>query len=108
MGFLEPGACLLEHDDAADEGGPEGGAPGGGEGEDVGQLGGGDGACAGGGAEERLGDEENARGKEAHRRHEPRRPPHRSPPIAGVERGGGVDGGFGNGIGVAGERLRGG
>lgn len=100
---------LLEHDDAADEGGPEGGAPGGGKGEDMGQLGGGDGACAGGGTEESLGDEEDARGKEAHGRHEPRRPPHRSPPIAGVERGGGstVDGGFGKRIGgVVAEQLR--
>jgi hypothetical protein len=97
---------LLEHDDAADKGGPEGGAPGSGKGEDVGQLGSGDGACAGGGTKESLGDEEDTRSKEAHRRQEPRRPPHHSPPIAGVDRGGGVDGGFGNVMGVAAEEVR--
>jgi len=43
----------------------------------VGQLGGGEGPGAGGGAENGLGDEKDTRGEEAHRRQEPRRPPHR-------------------------------
>jgi hypothetical protein len=85
----EGGKSLLEHDDAADEGGPEGGAPGGGEGDEMGQLGGRDGAGAGAGAEEGLGSEEDARGEEADRRREPCCPPHRSPPVAGEETGGG-------------------
>lgn len=41
------------------------------------QLGGGEGPGAGGGAEDGLGDKEDAGGEEAHRRQEPRRPPHR-------------------------------
>ena len=43
----------------------------------MGQLGGGEGPGAGGGAENGLGDEKDTRGEEAHRRQEPRRPPHR-------------------------------
>lgn len=73
---------LLEHDDAADEGGPEGGAPWGGEAEEVGHLGGRGGAAAGAGAgagaEEDVGGEDDARREEADRRQEPRRPPHHS------------------------------
>ena len=42
----------------------------------MGQLGGGEGPGAGGGAENGLGDEKDTRGEEAHRRQEPRRPPH--------------------------------
>ena len=50
--------CLLEHDDAADEGDPEPGAPGGGEGEDVDQP------CGRRGAgSQRVGREEDPRGK---------------------------------------------
>jgi hypothetical protein len=37
---VAPGGSLLEHDDAADEGGPEGGARADGEGDEMGQLGG--------------------------------------------------------------------
>jgi len=54
-------ACLLEHDDAADEGDPEAGAPGGGEGEDVDQPRGRRGAGAAEG--QRVGREEDPRGK---------------------------------------------
>jgi hypothetical protein len=76
-------ACLLEHDDAADEGDPEAGAPCGGEREEVDQprrrsrprcV-----AVAGAAAEaQRVGREEEPRGEERSRRQEPRRPPHRA------------------------------
>lgn len=110
-GGIFRGGSLLEHDDAADEGCPEGGTPGGGEGEEVGQLGRGDGASAGagGGAEDDLGDEEYARSEEAHRRQEPSRPPHRlesSTPVAGGERERGRRRGDWDSLGVVGELGR--
>lgn len=76
-------SILLEHDDAADEGYPEGRSPGSREGEQVEELSGGDGGRGGVGARaEYVGREYDADGEERHRRQKACRPRHRRPPRA--------------------------